>query len=335
MLRLWLIFGISALAIIISGTKLSEYGDIIAVKTGVGEALVGGILIAAATSLPELITSSSSALFEAPNIAIGNLFGSNTFNLMILAVADLFHGPGPFLLKVHTRHILSSLLGILLSGLALFFMLANYVTSFQFSIYNVGLGAIIILITYIVGARLTYFYEKKRDIEEKEEEVLDLGVSLQQASFGFAVSALVIVIAGVALSYSGDKIAAMTALNQTFMGTILVAAATSLPEVVAAISAIRINAYDMAVGNVFGSNIFNMTVIFAADIAYAGGPILSSVSLAHGLTALLGLILASIATIGLFYRSEKTFLNIGWDAISIIIIYFFGAYLLFQLGINF
>ncbi|MBM7557038.1 sodium:calcium antiporter [Halanaerobacter jeridensis] len=335
MLNLWLIFGISALAIIISGTKLSEYGDIIAVKTGVGEALVGGILIAAATSLPELITSSSSALFDAPNIAIGNLFGSNTFNLMILAVADLFHGPGPFLLKVHTRHILSSLLGILLSALALFFMLANYVTTFQFSIYNIGLGAIIILITYIFGARLTYYYEKKRDVEEKEEEVLDLGISLRKAALGFALSALVIVIAGVALSYSGDKIAAMTALNQTFMGTILVAAATSLPEVVAAISAIRINAYDMAVGNVFGSNIFNMTVIFAADVAYGGGPILSSISLAHGLTALLGLILASIATIGLFYRSEKTFLNIGWDAISIIVIYFFGAYLLFQIGINF
>ena len=335
MFNLWLIFLVSALAIIISGTKLSEYGDIIAVKTGIGEALVGGILIAAATSLPELITSSSSAMLNAPNIAIGNLFGSNTFNLMILAAADLFHGPGPFLLKVHTRHILSSLVGVLLSALALFFMLASHLTTFQFDISHVGLGSIIIFITYVVGAKLTYNYDKKSNIEEKEEEVLDLAVSTQQAVIGFLLSALVIVIAGVALSYSGDKIATRTALNQTFMGTILVAAATSLPEVVAAIGAIRLNAYDMAVGNVFGSNIFNMTIILVADLAYAGGPILSSVSLAHGLTALLGLILASIATIGLFYRSEKTFLNIGWDAISILLIYLFGAYLLFQIGINF
>ncbi|MGM0369936.1 MAG: sodium:calcium antiporter [Bacillota bacterium] len=335
MINLWLIFLVSALAIIISGTKLAEYGDVIAVRTGIGEALVGGILIAAATSLPELITSSSSSFLGAPNIAIGNLFGSNTFNLMILAAADLFHGPGPFLLKVHTRHILSSLLGILLSGLALFFMLANYVTAFKFDIWGVGLGSIIILIAYIAGARLTYYYEKKRDIAEQEEEIINSGISLEKAVFGFVISALFIVVAGVALSYSGDKLAQLTALNQTFMGTILVAAATSLPEVVAAIGAIRINAYDMAVGNVFGSNIFNMTVIFAADLAYSGDAILSSISLAHGLTALLGLILASIATIGLFYRSEKTFLNVGWDSISIILIYFFGVYLLFQLGINF
>ncbi|MGM0502297.1 MAG: sodium:calcium antiporter [Bacillota bacterium] len=335
MLNLWLIFLFSALAIIISGTKLSEYGDVIAVKTGIGEALVGGILIAAATSLPELITSSSSAMLDAPNIAIGNLFGSNTFNLMILAAADLFHGPGPFLLKVHTRHILSSLLGILLSGLALFFMLANHLTTLEFRIFNVGLGSIIIFISYVFGARLTYYYDKKNNIDEQEEEILDSGISTQQAIIKFLIAAFVIVVAGVALSYSGDKIATRTALNQTFMGTILVAAATSLPEVVAAIGAIRINAYDMAVGNVFGSNIFNMTIILVADLAYVGDPILSSVSLAHGLTALLGLILASIATIGLFYRSEKTFLSIGWDAISIILIYFFGAYLLFHIGIKF
>ncbi len=336
MVQLWLIFLLSALAIIVSGTKLSEYGDVIAIKTGLGQALVGSILIAGATSLPELITSSTAAILEAPNISMGNVFGSNTFNLMILALVDLIHGSGPFMLKVNSRHILSALLGVLLSSLAIMFIMANHLLSFQVDFFHVGLGGIVILFTYIIGASLTYRYEERNRLEtEKEEELLNLSIPLKKAYFKFGLAAVVIVFAGVALSYSGDQISNLTGLEETFMGTILVAAATSLPEVVAAVSAIRINAYDMAVGNVFGSNIFNMAIIGVTDLVYTSGDLLAAVSLSHSVTALLGIILSSIALIGLFYRSEKTFLTVGWDSIAIFGTYFFGAYLLFRLGINF
>jgi len=335
LLQLWSIFLISAVAIILAGTKLSDYGDVIAIKTGLGQALVGSILVAGATSLPEVVTSSTASIIGAPDIAIGNVFGSNTFNLMILALVDLLHGAGPFMLKVHSKHILSALLGILLSGLATLFILANYLTDLNLEFLGVGLGSLAILATYLVGTRLIFRYEKKHQLEEEEEEgLVDLETSLKEAIIGFSISAIIIVIAGIFLSYSGDKIATLSGLDKTFMGTILVAAATSLPEVVASISAIRINAYDMAVGNVFGSNIFNMVIIIVSDIAYRGGSVLKAVSLTHTLTAILGLILSAIAVIGLFYRSKKTFLTIGWDSITITAIYLFGAYLLFQLGIN-
>ncbi len=335
MLELWGLFLLSAIAIIISGTKLSDYGDIIGIKTGLGHALVGGILIAGATSLPEVVTSSTAAILNSPDISIGNVFGSNTFNLMILALVDLIHGPGPFLLRVNSKHILSALLGILLSGFATLFILANYLTGFNIEILGVGLGSIVIFITYLIGVRLIFRYERKLNISEEEEEILEADVSLNEVIIKFSLAAIVIIVSGIVLSYAGDRIANETGLDQTFVGTFLVAAATSLPEVVTAIAAIKINAYNMAVGNVFGSNIFNMAIIVITDIVYRSGSVLAVVSLAHVVTALLGLILSSIVVIGLFYRSKKTFLTIGWDSISISLIYFLGVYLLFRLGINF
>ncbi|ADL13750.1 sodium:calcium antiporter [Acetohalobium arabaticum] len=335
MLKLWLIFLLAAVFIIIAGTKLSKYGDIIAIKTGLGQALVGSILMAGATSLPEVMTSSTAAIIGAPNIAIGNVFGSNTFNLMVLALVDLVHGSGPFMLKVHSKHILSALLGILLSVFATLFILVGYLSELNIEFLGIGLGPVLIVAVYLIGTRLIFRYEKKNNVEEEEEELLDLDISLNKAVLAFTIAAVVIIISGIYLSSTADKIAELSGLDESFMGTILVAAATSLPEMVAALAAIRINAYDMAVGNVFGSNIFNMVIISIIDLSYREGSVLAAVSLSHAVTAVLGVILSSIAVIGLFYRSKKTFITIGWDSVAISITYLFGAYLLFRLGVNF
>jgi len=103
LLNLWLLFLICALIIIFTGTKLTRYGDIIAEKTGLGRVWIGAALIPLATSLPELTSSSGAAWINAPNLAIGNIFGSIMFNLLIIAIADFAHGPGPLLREVIFR----------------------------------------------------------------------------------------------------------------------------------------------------------------------------------------------------------------------------------------
>jgi len=336
-LSIWLIFILSGIFIIISGRKLSIYGDIISLKTGMGQALVGGILIAGATSLPEVVTSSTAAILDAPDIAVGNLFGSNTFNLLILALVDLFHGSGPMMLKVHSKHILGALLGVLLSAMAAVFILEGGLHNLRIEFLGIGLGSLIILITYLLGSRLIFRYEKRNKIEEKnkEKKLYEVGIPLKKAITNFLLAAAVIIISGILLSYSGDQIARLTGIDETFVGTILIAAATTLPEFVVVLAAIRINAYDMAVGNVFGSNIFNMAILIITDIVYRQGSIFAAVSLSHTITALVGLILSAIAVIGLFYRSEKTFIRIGWDSVFIILVYIGGIYLLFNIGLPF
>lgn len=337
MTQLWLEFILMAIFIIISGIYLSSFGDVIADKSGLGQAFIGGILIAMATSLPELVTSISSALVGAPDIAVGNAFGSNTFNLVILAFADLIQGKGPLLLQVNYSHILSGLVGILLSALVVFSLILSHFMNFNLSLFGVGIDSIILLLTYIISVRMIYRYDKNNPLDAEDpvkEEDSNSGYTLNKALLGFAACAVVIVFSGYRLTLTADQISVATGIDQSFIGSVLVAAATSLPELVATISAIRIGAYNMAVGNVFGSNIFNMTVIFFADVFYRQGVLLQDAKIVHILTATVGIVMATIILIGLFYRSRRSFMLMGWDAIAAAIVYFAGIYLLFQLGLN-
>ena len=289
-----------------------------------------------ATSLPELVTSISSALVGAPDIAVGNAFGSNTFNLVILAFADLLQGKGPLLLRVNYSHILSGLVGVLLSALVVFSLILSHFMNFNLSIFGVGVDSITLLITYIISVRMIYRYDQKNplDPDDPVKEDPNPDYTLNKALMGFAICAVVIVFSGYRLTITADQISTLTGIDQSFIGSIMVAAATSLPELVATISAIKIGAYNMAVGNVFGSNIFNMTVIFFADLFYRQGVLLQDAKIVHILTATVGIVMATIILIGLFYRSRRSFMWMGWDAIAAAAVYFAGVYLLFQLGLN-
>lgn len=336
MLEIWIEFIIMAGLIIISGTYLSRFGDVIADKTGLGQAVIGVALIAMATSLPEVVTSSTSALLGSPNIAVGNAFGSNTFNLLILGIVDIMHNNKmPLTQSLNYSHVMTGAWGILLSAIVVISIIIANFTDYSLGILGVGLDSIILIATYFLAMFLILRFEEKNPLDDNiREEVPFLETTLKKASIGFFISAVVIVYAGVRLAVSADKIATLTGLDHTFVGSILVAAATSLPELVTAISAVKIKAYDMAAGNVLGSNIFNMSIIFFGDVFLRDGYILASASMLHLVTASIGIIMASIFIVGLFYKSKRKFLGMGWDSIAVFIVYFLGFYLLYQLGVS-
>ncbi|WP_026477270.1 sodium:calcium antiporter [Alkaliphilus transvaalensis] len=335
MLGTYLLFLFSALLVVYTGTKLSKYGDIIAAGTSLGHSIVGGVLIAAATSLPEFVTSVSSALIDAPDIAIGNVFGSNIFNLMILALVDVLHTQGRFLVHVKMNHMLAGMFGILLSALGALGILVAQVSGLDIVFGWVSLTSILIFGTYAFASILIIRYENKvqaldeMDKTEEPEESVKPDGSLKKAIIGFSLSSAIIIWAGMNLTYSGEAIATHTGLGHTFVGTLLIAATTSLPELVASITAIKIGAYDMAVGSVLGSNIFNMLIITATDVFYYKGSIFSVIDISHGITAMAGIILSSIAVIGLFYRSKRTIFTIGWDSVFILTFYLATVYLIY------
>ncbi|SET23165.1 cation:H+ antiporter [Natronincola peptidivorans] len=332
MLNTYLLFMMSAVLVIISGTKISQYGDVIAAKTKLGHGLVGGILIAAATSLPEFVTSITSALIDAPDIAIGNVYGSNTFNIMILALVDILHGHGPLTVKVKMNHILAGMLGVLLSALGALAILMTQIGRIDLEIGWVSISSIMIFAIYIYGSVLIIRYENKKAHPEGPEDVEQVdkdSLPLNKAIIGFGLACTIIIWAGMTLSQTGDTIAMQTGLGHTFVGTLLIAATTSLPELVASIAAIKIGAYDMAVGNVFGSNIFNMLIIVVTDMVYYKGSIFAVINIDHTITAMAGIVLSCIAVIGLFYRSNRTFFKVGWDSIFILAFYLLSIYLIF------
>lgn len=326
----WLLFLISALFIILSGTRLSIIADEIAAKTGLGRVFLGSILLAIATSLPEMVTIGSASLLEAPDIGIGNIFGSYSTNFLILVLIDLFHGRGPLMLDTGLENLLLAFFGILLSSTAIFFIILYTLSILNTSTF-IGFETPIILLCYLSSSRLIYRYQKKnkKSIEE-EAPIMTSNGPLARLYLHFALATLVIFVSGVTIAKTGEVIAETTGLGQSLVGTLFIGISTSLPELITTLTAVKIAAYDLAVGNILGSNIINITLIIVADLLYKPGPILESVSIIHAGTASLGIILTIIASIGLFYRSQKTILLfLGWDTASIFVLYCIGIYFLF------
>lgn len=321
--------------VFVSGVKLSRYGEAIAASTKLGGLWVGSIILAGATSLPEVITAVSSGVLNLPDIALGNVFGSNIFNVIIIAIMDFADRKGPIVNKVSPGHVLSATFGMLLSCVAAIFILLKI----KAQLFGVGVDSIILAVIYIIGLRMIGRYEQKPAAEKlryladgiiSEPVEAKPAMPLQQAVKGLIITAVLIIISGYLLSYSAGEIAAITGIGTTFVGSILVSIVTSLPELVASISAVKIGAVDMAVGNVLGSNIFNMFAIFISDLAFRKGPILSMGSSMHAVTALFGLVLSGVVIIGLNYRSKREYAGLGIDSIIILLVYFIIAYILFQ-----
>ena len=332
MLNLWLLFFACAIIIILVGIKLTHYGDIIAEKSGLGRLWIGAALIPLATSLPEIASSSSAALINAPDLAIGNIFGSIMFNLLIIAVIDFAHGPGPLFKEVNIGQILTAILGIFLFAIASLSMLIKSSTL----IFGVGIDSLFIFIIYFLGMLLIFRYSKKnrpKDIMENPEENYS-AYSLIQTNIKFIVAGIIIVFTAMELAKIANHLAEITGWGSTFMGTIMLAIITSLPELVTSIAAIKIKAYDLALGIILGANIINMTIPFFSDVFYSGAPILSVVSSQFIISALIAIILTSIAIASVVYKPRKAIFHLDIAAWLILFGYFLGIYLIFNVAIK-
>ena len=333
----WAIFLLSAAVIVYAGTKLSHYGDRIADLTGLGGLWIGVVLMAGATSLPEVFTDVSAALMNTPNLAAGDLFGSNMANMLILGIIDLMHRQKRIWQQAAFEHALSAGLAIALTAFAAVLVLLGSDVKHG----GIGLGSMLLLFFYIFGMRVVYRqeivtrrqHEYELVAEERTVEELTQPSTrdrLRHAAIGFASATAGLLVAAPFLAGSASAIAAQSGITTTFIGTSLLGITTSLPELVTAIAAVRLGAFDLAVGNLFGSNAFNMAAFFFVDLAYREGPLFNAISDTHAMSALWSIVLMSIAVMGIIYRVERRYLLIEPDSFLIILGYSLGLWLLFQ-----
>ena len=338
MLMAWLLFGLSAVVIVIAGTKLSHYGDRIAEHTGLGRLWIGVVLLAAATSLPEVFTAVSAVLIDAPDIAVGDLLGAGLSNMLTLALIDLAYRHKRVWQQAALEQALIATLAVMLTGLAGLLIVVRQ----PIPLWNVGLGTFAIAVIYVLGMRVVLRQEGMRRREEQLKRVVEaeeaeanlpvVAGALKRAVVGFALAAVGILAAAPLLAESAKEIAEATGISTTFIGTSLVAITTSLPELVTSFAAVRLGAFDLAVGNLFGSNAINMAVLFLADVAYRKGPLLASIEPSHAVTALVSILLMSVGLMGIIYRAEKRFVLIEPDSVLMIVGYGLGMWLLFRIG---
>lgn len=332
MVNPWLQFCVCAAIIIFAGTRLTKNAAVVAENTGIGTAWAGAIMLPLATSLPELVTTLRAVSINAPDLAMGNILGSCLYNLALLAVIDLLEGRGAMSARINQGHIITASLSIITVCLASIAMLRVV----YLPIGWVGLETLLIALVYLIGSRLIYRYEQKKQplLSLEHEERTKPGSSTGQAIIYFLLAAMAIVFAGVFLTDAADRIAIMTGLGHTFIGSILLAISTSLPETVTTITALRLGLLDMAVANVFGANFMNLFILFIADIFYRPSPLLYAVSGSNLLSAITVIIFSSIFIFSLVYRSEKKVVRVGYDALLILLGYLTVVYLLFKSGGN-
>jgi len=324
-------FSLCAAVIFFSGTKLAHYGDEMAELTGMGKAWFGLIMMASVTSLPELFVGISSAsIIESADFAVGDVLGSCAFNLAILSLLDVFSKKTTLFSVASQSHVLAGGLGIVLFsfvGIGLFL-------PFDFKLIDwIGISSIVFIAIYLVSIKLVYQYDKNHptpSIPSKLEE-LQNKTSLKKVIFWYSLNALVVIGAALLLPYFAEQISNQTGLNKSFTGTILLAASTSLPEVAVSIAAIRMGAIDMAVGNLLGSNLFNIFILAIGNFFYRKGHILVDASESNIISVFSIITMTAIAIIGLTYRSKSKPFLLAWDTLLIVIMFIFNMVILYQL----
>jgi cation:H+ antiporter len=338
MILIWLKFAICAVIIFFSGKRVAKYGDIIAEKTGLGGLWIGVILVAIATSLPEIFTGvGSTAFVNAPDLTVGNLFGANTYNLLNISLLDFLNKGSPLLSSVSIGQLLTaglSLIPLLIASIGIFLSIRLP----QLSFMNISLYSILILIAYMVSVRIIFRFERNqqqimKELKKEEEILLKYNdISLKKACILYGLFAIMIAGAGIWLAYIGEELAQILSLGQNFVGSLFLGFATTLPEITVSIAALRIGAKELAVANMLGSNLFNTSIIFINDALYRKAPIFNFLSQQHIFTGFIVVLMTVIACTGLILKpKKKTKLGLSNYAIALIAVFILGTYLNFIL----
>lgn len=340
---LWLnlaVFGASAAAVWFAGTRLAGYVDGIAGRTGLGQGFAGLLLLGGITSLPEMATVATSSYTGNAPLALNNLLGSAAINVVLLAFGDAVLGRDALTSVVaKPSTLVQGALGILVLTLV-----AMAVTTGDVAVGGVGLWSSALLACCVGALWMTSHYERRHVWTAVEgpgaEDAAgqdEAAPSDEQAPLGALITntlwvAAIILVAGFLLSQTGDALAEQTGMGASLTGLVLVGFATSLPELSSITAALRLKRYEMAIGDIFGTNLFNIGLIFVADLLYAGGPVLSGAGPFEAAASMLAVVLTALFVLGLLERKNRTVLRMGYDSLAVLVAFAGGLVLLYRLA---
>ena len=337
---IWAQFLICAALIGIAGYQLSRYAEVIAQRTGLSGSWIGLALLATVTSLPELATGITSVtVANAPNLAVGDALGSCVVNLVFLVVIDFLYRQEPVWHRASQGHVLAGAFGVVMLGFTLVGLLMGQVrppqdlaTTPDALHLGFGLTTPILMVLYLVAMRTVFAYERDHTRVDAAEVAPSLP-TLRNAITRFALAASVVAGAGIWLPFVATDLANAMGWNKSFVGSLFVAMATSLPELAVTLSALRMGALDMAIGNLLGSNLFNVLIIAVDDLFYRPGSLLAAVSPVHAVTVGSAITMTGLAMVGLFFRPGGRVLRaISWVSLGLMAMYLLNTSVLYLYG---
>lgn len=334
----WLLlqFALCAALIARAGFVLSRSADRLAEINGWGRGWVGLALLATVTSLPELASGISAVAFvDAPNMAVGNALGACVVNLAFLVVVDALQPQQPMYRHASATHLLSAGFGVVMLG---FVALSLLVGDRAPAILNVGVYSPLLLALYLLALRSVHAHERQAAAAAGMRGTAapadsDARGAARHEWRRFAIAALVVVTAGSWLPEAADGLAQALGLSRSFVGTIFMALVTTLPEMAVTLAALRLGALDMAIGNLLGSNLFNVMILAVDDLFYLHGPLLAEAAPVHGGTAVTALVMTGLVIVGLVMRPQGRLLRVtSWLSVALVATYLINAALLYLSG---
>ena len=283
---------------------------------------------AVVTSLPELANAISAVVFtKVPDLAVGDILGACMINMFTLACLDLINWvwrKQSIFFKPKKSNLLSTFVAIMMLFVTILALSLSR-TVFDWQILNISIYTIIIIAIYFLAQYFLYKYSKEEVFVDKSSYH---GLSLTQTYSYFLLAAVFVIAAGSWLPFIGTEIVATMGWGSTFVAVVFLGLATTLPELTVSVSALRLGEVGMSVGNLIGSNIFNIAILFVADAFYRQGSLLAAVSANMVYAALAGAILLAVAFFGMKSRESGRL-----PAYLMIFLYLASLFFLFKLGI--
>lgn len=328
MTLLWLQFLVCAALIARAGFVLSAAADDLAEAYGWGRGWVGLALLASVTSLPELASAVSAvAWVGAPDLAVGHLLGACTVNLLFLVAVDALYRRRPMYRDAAATHLLTAAFGILMLALVVLAIVAGGRVP---ALGHLGAASPLLFAVYLLALRSVPAHETGGDGDAVATAATAADsaatAATRRAWRRFLLAALVVVVAGTWLPEAADRLATAMGWTQGLVGTVFMAVVTTLPEMAVTLGALRIGALDMAIGNLLGSNLFNLAILALADLAYLGAPLLTVASIQHAGTAISAVVMTAVVMIGLVLRPRRGVLGlVSWVSVVLLAAYVVNA----------
>lgn len=233
--------------------KLSYYADILNKTSNISGVFIGGILLAGITSLPEFVTCLSSIFLNNPYLAIGDILGSNFFNIAMMCLFDILFIKTMFYNYTKNKYYIIYLL-LIINYFIMYLFMGGI---FNLELFNIGIPSFIIIISYIIYLKKAQEKDSKKEIIKTKEHVL----------LKFLIVGILMVIVSIFLTLIVNLIADKNPnVASSFIGAILLGITTSMPEVITFIALIKMKSFDLALSDIIGSNLFNLLILAIGDI---------------------------------------------------------------------
>ena len=290
------IYAALAVCVVFLSIKLANYVDLIDKKTDMSGAFIGGVILAAVTSLPELFTSISAVLFvKQPDLVMGNILGSNLFNMCIFGGAALIAAKSLCKATIGKSHTITTVITFIMFAI----MLLPVVFKKDYTVVGISVYSIILLVLY--ACSIKFMAGDSAETEGEDNSPL----TLKQIVIRFIIMAVLLVIASIFITKAADKLSEQFNLGKTVGGALFLGVATSLPELTSSIALIRKGNFNACAGNVMGSGVFNFCIISVADILYRGGSVYISNDKSSSYLNIFGLVATAVVGSILIMKQRK------------------------------